>query len=354
MRESCIVRLFRDDDGKRMNLLYNAVFKKHRALEVWKWKFSENPVETENVISVAEKGKNIVGMYPSWTRCHKFNNEFIYAVQPVENCVHPDYRNAILFKKLHKEYRRRCIELGVPFAFGFPTELHFKLGQRIFGYKNPFTIPVLIKRLNLRLACRARLPNRFLERMVFLISNKFYKILFSLSLTKISKDYHMERVDTFDEGFDRFWKKISHLYNIIGVRSSIYLNWRYIFKTDGGYTIFRCIKNGEVHGYIVLKISDECLNERIGLILDFLGEDDNAVSELLNRARSYFLSEKVDYMKTAMLENTLMYAELMKRGFKKHTGLQFVYELFEKRIDSRFMDDKRNWFFTYGDSDLVD
>lgn len=356
MYKNSLIRSYRYGDEKKMDDLFNVVFKKERDLKTWTWKFSDNPNHAEHVIAVAESGGEIIGMYPSWGRYYKFGNDLILTLQPIENCVHPDFRGGgRVFIRLYHEWRKRAVNLGAKFAFGFPTDDHFKIGRRLLGYRVLFSVPVLYKRLNLRLAFRNRFHNIFLERLVYLISNRLYRMLYSISGMMSQKRFEIERVYSFDKGYDRFWSKVSQRYGIIGIRDSAYLNWRYVQHSKKGYAIFRSIRDGEVQGYIILKVLDIDPGERVGFIVDLLAIDnEDLIGGLLTAGITYLLSEEVDCVKI-LIENNLIYNYMIKNGFKKRDEpLPVAYELYDKNIDEAFLRNRDNWFLSYSDTDLID
>lgn len=353
---ACLIRLYQYGDEKRLNDLFNLVFQKERDLKTWIWKFADNPYHAEHAIVVAESCEKIIGMYPSWGRSYKFGDNLILTLQPIEDCVHPDFRGGgRVFIRLHHEYRKRAVSLGARFAFGFPTDDHFKIGRRLFDYRVLFSVPVLYKRLNLRLAFRNRFGNIFLEKLVYLLSNRLYRIFYSISGMKGQKGFKIERVYSFDKGYDGFWDMVSRRRKIIGIRDSAYLNWRYVQYPKGGYAIFSSMKDGQVQGYIILRISDIDSGERAGLIVDLLTIDnEDLIGGLLNMGIIYFLSEGVDYIKI-LLEDNLIYNYLIKKGFKKRGDpLYLACELFDENLDEGFLKDRNNWFLSYGDTDLID
>lgn len=351
-----LIRLYRQGDGKGTNDLFNLVFKKKRDLNTWNWKFDDCLNRDEHAIVVAESGGDIVGMYPSWGRYYKFGNDLILTVQPVEDCVHPGFRGGgRVFIQLHRGYKKRAIETGARFAIGFPTEDHFKIGGRLFGYRSLLSNPVLCKRLNYRLAIRSRFHNLFLERLAYLLSNRLYFLCYSRAAGKGEGRFKIEQVYSFDQRYDRLWERVSRRYGIIGVRDSAYLNWRYLQCPEGGYTIFSSVAGDEVQGYIVVKVLNTDRGEKAGIVVDLITEDEgDLIGGLLDRGILYFLKERVDYVKTFACDRVI-YQYLMKRGFKEEgEPLHMAYELFDGNLDEVFLTDRGNWYLSYGDTDLVD
>ncbi|MCD6318658.1 hypothetical protein J7M02_06280, partial [Candidatus Aerophobetes bacterium] len=91
----------------------------------------------------------------------------------------------------------------------------------------------------------------------------------------------------------------------------------------------------------------------VGFVVDFFTVDDEQIIlSLLNEAILYFLKEKVDYIKCAILSNNKIYQVLIKQGFSSLEGQNVVYEILDKTIDMKFFSNIENWFLTWGDSDL--
>jgi len=76
-------------------------------------------------------------------------------------------------------------------------------------------------------------------------------------------------LDRFDEQANHLWDKVKDDYSFITERTTEYLNWRYRDPRGGVYTVLQAVKDGELLGYIVMRISS-WENRREGMILDVL------------------------------------------------------------------------------------
>ena len=352
--KSWYVRLYKKGDEGQINDLFNEIFCQSRPLDTWKWKFLKNPAFPKQIITLADANGRIIGIYPSIIERFKFGDKIVLAAQPVDNCVHPDFRGGARVQiAIKKAFIERSKDLGLAFAFGFPNKIHYKIGKKLLKYEDLCSLPILFKRLNLRLAFRGRFQCKFLEAIVYLVSNQLYKAFYKLFRSRrYSKDIIIERITRFNESFDEFWSIASKNYQIITVRDNLYLNWRYIENPNGPFVIYKASKKGIVQGYIVLKLF-ETGSEKVGFVVDFFTvNDEQIILSLLNEAILYFLKEKVDYIKCAILSNNKIYQVLIKQGFSSLEGQNVVYEILDKTIDMKFFSNIENWFLTWGDSDL--
>ena len=155
MQSSFTIRVYKEGDDKPANDLFNLVFNQKRPIEIWNWKFRDNPAFSEKMIILAEKNCKIMGIYPSVTSRFKFGNQIIIAIQIVDNCVHPSSRGGA---RIQIAMKRKIVErsktLGVVFGFGFPNDIAYKIGKRLLRYEDLCSLPILFKRLNFRLAFR--------------------------------------------------------------------------------------------------------------------------------------------------------------------------------------------------------
>ncbi len=357
MKYNYTLRPFEDGDEFQLNELYNIGFNKNRNIEEWYWKFRNEPLSMQWSIVCIVEGK-IVGMYLSKMGQYKLGKKIYLTAHPVETFLHPDFRGAGV-QIIKDAYQMACLKgdlLGVVWGLGFPTPQLYKLGTKLFRYKHLFRMPILIKRLNIRLGVKRRCPSKCIEKLTSFVSNRLYKWIHILNQPPYVVDMVIERISVFDAAFDKFWEEASSSSDvIIGLRNTTSLNWRYVESPGSEYVIFVAKKVSKVTGYICLKI-EESDGAKIGFIVDFMVIDNSVMSNLLHHAIHYFLKEMVDYVKCAIMAKSWVYSLLQIYSFRdKGKFLHVVYRPFKlfTQIDKEFFEDEKNWFLTYGDTDHV-
>jgi len=85
-----------------------------------------------------------------------------------------------------------------------------------------------------------------------------------------STTYKISDVEKFDERMNIFWGKVKEDYNFIAERTAEYVNWRYRDPRGGVYVVKQAEENGEIIGYIVLRVASHTRDsdETSGYIVD--------------------------------------------------------------------------------------
>jgi len=351
MKTNVLIRALKQGDEERVNELFNLVFKEKRPIEEFMWKFKRTFSYSHEIIGVAQEKDSVIGVYPSMMVKLKIGKELRAAVLVVDTVTHPSSRRPKLILSLKKFAAERYKKIGCVFAFGFPNKTAHKVGKKILKYSDMFVLPVLVRRLNLRLAFRKRFGSR-LEKPIYFFSNWAYKIYFTIKRPSFGS-MRVCDIDSFDCKFDQLWENISSQYEIISVRDSNYLNWRYIQNPRWKYKILAAYDHeNNLKGYMVIRLENK-KTEKVGLIIDFLTlPDQNIIDILLYSAVSYFLSRKADYVQCAVLEEFPLYQSLTTFGSRLCSEkIKIVYEIYDREVSSEYLTNPKNWFLTYGDTD---
>ena len=348
-----------EEDGERLNNLFNLVFKKQRNLEGWEWKFKDNPLLDQILGSIAltEDGK-IVGMYPLLIAEYKVRNKLALGVQSVEIAVHPDYRGRWIVAQLKDKSWEMSESSGMKFGFGFPTKDHAKVGIRYMKYKLLGELPLMGVRINWGLRIENKVIRKAFGKFISLLGIIYY--YFRVSRWARGERGRLEGVEIvlsvgIDEKYDRLWESISREYQVIAHRSSRYLAWRYMKNPMAGFTVLEAKRNGELVGYLVYTTCVE-QGEKNGIIFDFICRNDEPAGKLLLKACLLtLLRRRVKTIRCGALPHTPLFRYLDALGFKELPSSPPVcLELFDKNDeDEAVMSDLSNWYLGIGDTDLL-
>lgn len=350
-----VIRKYREGDERQINDLFNLVFGESRTLKEWRNKFVENPYMTaqslSSLITVAESEGNIVGIYANLPIIFKMKNSLLRVAQPVDNMVHPRFQgSAKVIRDLFAIQYERAEEDGIYFGFGVPNERYYPIGKRFLGYKDVGMLCTLFKRLNWRLAIRGRLTS-FLHFAINPVKRLSARIVrASLAFSGWEKRVRLVNVERFDERVDNLWERAKGRYGVMAVRDCRYLNWRYVEKPDDPYYYLLAEADGEVLGYIILKLK-KSLESNVGFIVDMLSVEERSDKVLIKAALRHFLNEEVDYVLCRALREGLLYKSLLNLGFIEREEFKpapVVYKLF-REVDEYFLKKPGNWYLTYGD-----
>jgi hypothetical protein len=357
IKKNWTIRKYRAGDETQINDLFNSVFEKSRPLKDWRWKYADNPFMStqslSNLITVVESNGLIVALYSNSPVIFKMGDSLLRFAQPVDIIIHPDFQGVIkLLREIANfEFTICSFDDGIQVGFGFPNEIYYPVGKRFLRYKDLCRMPTLLKRLNIRLAVRKRLPflPSLIIDMVQSLSNRIFRA--SLFFKDTSKGIRIIQIERFDSRIDRLWEIAKDRYAILAFRDSRFLNWRFIENPDGPYCILVAEENGETKGYVVLKVKKET-DKCIGYIVDILSISQKIDEELINAALKYFLREKADYALCRVLIEDELSNSLTKFGFRERgffKPIPVVYMIFPDNFDESFLKDLKKWHLTYCD-----
>ena len=347
------IRLYHQDEEEAINDLFNSVFQLHRPLLHWRWKFLETGAAPVPLIYVAENDGKLVGAFPTIPVRFQVADRTLVVAQSVDNCILPEYRKGGTQRSMYRAFADRMREMGAGFVFGFPNEMHFKVGKKLFGYRDLCPLSILQKRLNFRRAVRLRIPSKSLERLAARVSNWGYRLRYARGYA-VSSEIQIEPVSQFDAAFDVFWQEVSRLFPILTVRDRSYLQWRYGTNPNAPFSVLRAARDGQMAGYLISKTTESDSGERSTNILDLLTLD-NAVSRaLIRRAIVLALDDRADNMKIGLLKHNPDWDVLWSEGFvDKSQSRIAAYVMYDQSLESLGLTQAANWFLTLGDTDFL-
>lgn len=318
--------------------------------EIFKYITTENPYlfnrSPYNLIEVNGKIIGYVGRMPTVFRI--IEDKEIQCFYSHDTFIHPDYRGKGIGAKLVKSQAATAGSFLVALWFNAPNHKAYqKAGWTDIQGLRPFH-----KHMRSDYFLSRRIKNKKIRKVLSLTLDVLLKIIDLKSPKEEVNDVRVEEVDSFDERIDNLFEKASRTYSIIMARRSPLLNWKYVkclFKT---YKKYIAVKDGEVIGYMISRISKEgdILN---GTIVDFLvsREDKHAFRALISNALNRFKKEGVHYVSILAPEFHFR-KNLSEFGFRaSEVFLPFMVTNWEPLCAKEFVTDIKNWFITFGDSD---
>lgn len=352
---SWAVRPYQPGDEIGINDLFNAMFERRRPLAVWQWKFDRNPATKEKVIAVAESDSGkIVGVYASMPIRFRVGDRTVIAAQPVDNCIAPDYRGGGRMQiALYREFVRRMREIGAGFAFGFPNEVHYKIGKGLLKYLDLTTLIMLDRRLSFRLALRKRTASQALRRAGEAVGRGLVGLGLGWHRLGVARDVEIEETGDFDERFDTLWLRINGGASLSPIRDRAYLRWRYLENPGGGFHILCASRDDQLAGYLVGKHEDEPTGARVGYILDVAAEDERTLRALLWHGLRRFHAVGADWARCGLLPHRTTADPFSALGFRRSVGqMPVVYTIYDETLDRQQFEDPRQGDLCLGDSDI--
>jgi len=357
MKPEWKIRMYQEGDEIGIVNLMNLVMPRSAyKMNRWLWEYKNNPYGY--LIVVAEHNGNIVGHMGLFLIEIKVGNKIIMGSQACDLCVHPDFRRQGMFLAIGKALMRKASDEGVFLTYGFPNEPAY-YGHIKYGWFDVFKIPnafiyfntynALIKKYEKlrRIENLTKPLSKILDYYFLKCTRTLQRDFLSINNIKISK------VSYLDENINKFWCNVSKDYDIIVVRNSKYLNWRFFDRPNVDYDVFLAEKAGQIEGYLVSTTSK---SERMksGWIVDVLSTSEDVFLKLICIAIEHLIKQSVDSIECLMPKNHVWYKTLKKTGF---LFLHPLRKRFIARINSpQFIQaykKEKEWYVTYGDSDWM-
>ena len=180
------------------------------------------------------------------------------------------------------------------------------------------------------------------------------RLMLSSATSRAFNRNSIEEVSFFDARFDELWEEVGPTLPITTVRSSEYLNWRYIKHPSHTYKVFTFVDQGRLKGYVVLR---SFMEEEIrrGLIIDLVSDTKTPEvwNSLIAKGIDYLLQQKVDLLSCWMFGHMPYYQTFKKFRFaERPSDLHFGAGLYAAENLPACWMEPENWHFTMGDSDV--
>lgn len=304
-----------DLDRKVLPSLWNP-----RTLENWHWKFSEANPSGKAFIWLAELEKEIIAHFAAIPMYLNVFGDRIRASHSIGAMVDQRFQNRGLLKQVADRLWKDLSGNNVPLTWGFPNKRAYPLHKLFLGYED-------------------------------LIHFDTWKLCFPKAEEKWLSPFFRPVVE-FDEDFDRLWRDCKKDYGILVARDKRHLNWRYAGRPDWPYFPFGYYPDGNLKGYVILKLFRE---EKIlkGHIIDIFAaaSQEHVFDNLIKGSLTFFSRQRVDHVTlwingSSAIENALSENGFQKTDVKHPLVLRFNCELKDR---SRILD-SAHWFFTMGDS----
>jgi ribosomal protein S18 acetylase RimI-like enzyme len=212
------LRPTRPEDLPSLSLLFERRFGHPLAAAEWTWKYGQIPGRARSLVAIeAQGGEGSViahaGALLLPARWRGGEGGIWQLVDFVGSTARRGLRAALVAAG-HALLSDLPAAGDAPWIFGFPSERHFRLGQRVFGYRPLAEVEVL----------EGALP-----------------------VGGVSWGAAIESADLADEGSEALWEACGGL----GVRrSAAFLNWRYYARPERYYRFYR-LATGSARGFAV-------------------------------------------------------------------------------------------------------
>lgn len=312
------------------------------------WLYENNPCGPPKCwLAMCNKTSGFVGCASIIPRRMYVNGQPVLAGIAADFAVDREHRAFGPALKLQKAVTFHCAENEIDFIYGFPNKqseaVHLRAGYRILSG---------ISRLTKLLKTRSKTEKYVNPKVAKLLSPMADFALSSLSLIQKYaglSGYYCEELNSFDERFDKLWKRTLDRVPVIVERNSVYLDWRYKKSPHKKYEIFTLTntKQERLFGYIVYYRK----NKRV-VISDILYENPKIALGLMSEFTITMRQRDLDEITITTLEGSQFTSWLKKSIFfhGKEEG-NFITFLREDLPGDSPLLNPRNWLIFRGDGD---
>ena len=364
--ESIVLRRYEPGDENGIIELRNEIFDstKHSDLLTWQWEYVNTSQGMSKIFLYEDHGK-IVGHNAIIPILLKYKDKIVLSGKSEGAMMHKRYRGyGNRFINLVKKTLESSHKEGLNVIWGFPNKAAIK-PHTMSGFNSIGNVCALIKIINFRPVLERSILSYIKSRFIaYILVNLAFPVLYLLNLfinlrrLNFSKNISVKIISKFDDRIDNLWEKASKDYGITIVRSSKYLNWRFVENPYIANKIFIAERGEEILGYIILSTYKTMQNFKVGFISDlfFIKSEKAALKCLLNRAIRYFEKEAIEIISLLIVkgsyDNKSFLNIFRKRGFIfKNRNLfrphPFIVNVNENKVNSEFLNDIKNWYITY-------
>ena len=376
MQRKWLLREYRPGDEEQIIGLHNQVLTLRQDITFWEWLYKKNLGRSCIWVAEDEHSGKLIGHFGSFPVRFKVADRILPGLKSGDYMVHAEYRRQGIFPSLGREFLKECMNRGIALVYSCPNANSYYSLVKKLNYKNIFArsrdqgenvsriegIPLLAKPLNCNNIVKKYIGNSFAQKLMGIIGNFILRAfeLYYDHRRKPLKGVSINRVYSFDDRINSFWEEVSDHYKIIVVRDKEHLTWRYIQNNGKEYVIFTAEAQNRIRGYIVLRCAEE-FGLRIGLIVDALAVAGGGeiCRGLISKATEYFREQNVDAFGSIMLKHHYYYKALRGEGFwkipRRFSPKQTYFAVYRisPEIPESFFLDPSNWFFTFGDSEIM-
>jgi GNAT superfamily N-acetyltransferase len=353
-------RPYRPGDEREIQDLFRFVFGKEmgktESERHWEWEFKENPSGPGEILLAVDQDR-IVGHYAVIPQRFKVKGRRVMGTLSLDTMVHPDYQGQRIFTRLALALYDDIGGKGMPLTYGFPNKNSIHGIVNKLRWEEIAVLPVLQKTIDSKRVISRVTGSRLAGRAGSLLMG-----------SKRIKDrpppegegWRIEEIASFGREFDEIFKRGAAGMDVVLVRDSQYLDWRFIRKPENDYECFAIYGPKGLYGYIAFKI-EEKFDFNSAFVMDYFSAGDEPALDgrLIAWGTDYLSYRGVDIIVVAMFPHTPYYRLFRKRGYFRIPRRLFPKDIYfcarknSGEIDFDLIRNKRSWYLTWGDTDVV-
>lgn len=327
-----------------------------RDLSLLRWQYRDHPAGrllVDFAVDPGEDGERIGAIYAVFPVAFKIGDETHLAAQSLDTLTDAAYRGRGLFVKLAEDVYERCRADGVALVYGFPNgnSAHGFFGR--LGWTSLDPVPFLFRPL------RTRYFLKNVPRVGGALSALPDVALPLPSRPRLAASQRIAPLPDFDGRVDRLWEAFSRGIPVAIQRGSEYLRWRISSKPGEEYHAFGLFEGDALKGLVVYTVKEKH-GGRVGYVMELIHDPSlpAASKHLLRHAVRDMGERRADVVLAWSLDHSPSHPAYRDAGFRvlpealRPIELHFGVRAFQPSLRT-LLDDRRNWYVSYCDSDTV-
>jgi hypothetical protein len=312
-------------------------------------------------ILLIKDGAKIVAMMGSIPQEFIVNGVRHLVASPCDSMVHPDYRGKSLSMRMTLRLGSEH-QLVVAWTNSSSRNVNANWrknseAQRPSGHPAPSTMRTVaqVKPIDWDYMVQRSTGFGLPQSVIKMMAASANRALNLLATPFAMPGVEVFRLESFDDRIDALWERVSREHQVIGIRDSDHLNWRFNSRPDAAYQCIAAARGKTLLGYLIYRIveQDDAL---WGYIVDFLAEGDpkGVFALLLRHAEERMIGERVKSIvcstAKASFRRVLRQAGFYPAVFGSPTFT--IAGVTEPEPHLEAFADLPNWFVTMADGDL--
>ena len=339
-------------DRGPLEAMYREVFgakATENSRERWRWQYEDNPncPPEGPEIWVAKEGDRVLGQYATMPVRLKVLDKFLRASWGMDVMVGPNLQRKGVGSRLFL-YWDQQVEASLGLGLSVSSYTLF----RKLNWEDVGPVPCFSKVLDVRGLLSRRLGAAGAAVLAPFVS-LFLWLVFPERRTPARATVETRPVtEPFDDAYDALWERVAPHFDFIAERKTRYLEWKYRRVPHVSYDVFEAHRDGELSGYIVLRLTKRN-GVPLALLVDLLArpEDKATIGALLDQAFAWARERGAARMQTFTFDRRIA-SRLANKGFMRiESPMQFCVRIRSDHVDERFFRDTSRWHVTFGDSD---
>ncbi len=317
----------------------------------WRWLYLENPAGAGRIWLAKHEGRVVsyFGLIPTWI---KVGDRTILGAQAVDAMTHPDYRRRGGFQAVTTAALSQATREGIEMVYAFPNQFSGPAVAKL-GWIGIGAMQLMVKPLALTKIVKFGIQNRLLAILAIIGIVPLVRVVGRPRVPSAPKDLKIGLSSSFDDRYDAFWTRVSQHYEVVVIKSSKHLDWRYAAAPNVRYTVYAAERAGEIAGYVVLRCI-ETDDITAGVIYELLAESVGIGHQLVWQAVEHCRDQGADFIASAAIADKAYGRSFGKAGFISIPFVKearpYVYPM-STRISVAGLKDQRKWLLQIGDSD---